>query len=127
MDYEYQAHLQKQKQIQPQPPQSLPERKKTIQTKKPTSIHDAAQAGDLRAVQTRLQDNALLINLRNPIVSSCILYQLSMTTGESHYLRTCVYLWFATLQYLARLNPISGAIEVYILKSCLEKKMCCSS
>lgn len=70
MEYEYQAHLKKQH--QPQPPQSLPERRKTIAQKKPTSIHDAAQAGDLRTVQSRLQENASLINLRNPIVSSCI-------------------------------------------------------
>ncbi|KAG0623001.1 hypothetical protein M758_3G140800 [Ceratodon purpureus] len=73
MEYEYQAHLKKQH--QPQPPQSLPERKKTIAQKKPTSIHDAAQAGDLRAVQIRLQENALLINLRNPIMTETPLHK----------------------------------------------------
>lgn len=80
MDYEYQAHLQKQKQ---QPPGHLqPERRKSI--KKPASIHDAAYTGDLKNVQTKLQENGALINLRNPIVSSPV-YSISslfrMTTS----------------------------------------------
>jgi hypothetical protein len=72
MEYEYQAHLQKQKQqpppvVQQQQQQQPPERRKAI--RKPPSIHDAAYSGDLRTVQTKLQENGALINLRNPIVS----------------------------------------------------------
>lgn len=66
MEYEYQAHLKKQ---QPQPSQSVIDRKKMV-LKKTATIHEAAQAGDLKAVQIKLAENGALINLRNPIVRS---------------------------------------------------------
>lgn len=69
MEYDYQAHMQKQK---PQPPQLQPERRRVI--KKPPSIHDVAYSGDLKNVQMKLQENGALINLRNPVVSPLCLF-----------------------------------------------------
>ena len=64
MEYEYQSHLKKQ--LQQQQPPLVPDRRRVI--KKPGTIHDAAQAGDLVALQVKLQENGSLINLRNPVV-----------------------------------------------------------
>ena len=67
MEYEYEQHLKKQ--LQPRPSQSVIDRKKMV-LKKTVTIHEAAQAGDLKAVQVKLAENGALINLRNPIVRS---------------------------------------------------------
>lgn len=72
MEYEYEQHLKKQ--LQPRPSQSVIDRKKMV-LKKTVTIHEAAQAGDLKAVQVKLAENGALINLRNPIVrSTCSMF-----------------------------------------------------
>lgn len=72
MEYEYEQHLKKQ--LQPRPSQSVIDRKKMM-LKKTVTIHEAAQAGDLKAVQIKLAENGALINLRNPIVrSTCSMF-----------------------------------------------------
>jgi hypothetical protein len=81
MEYEYEQHLKKQ--LQPRPSQSVIDRKKMV-LKKTVTIHEAAQAGDLKAVQIKLAENGALINLRNPIVrSTCSMFSQDDAFHES--------------------------------------------
>ncbi len=75
MEYEYNAHINKQQHQQKEQLQTqlsvsdVHQRRRP--KKKPLSIHDAAQAGDVKSLQSKLEEDTGLINSRNPIVSCC--------------------------------------------------------
>lgn len=74
MEYEYNAHVNKQQQHQQKEQQQTQLSVSDVHQrrrpkKKPLSIHDAAQAGDVKSLQSKLEEDTGLINSRNPIVS----------------------------------------------------------
>jgi hypothetical protein len=74
MEYEYNAHINKQQQHQQKEQQQTQMSVSDVHQrrrpkKKPLSIHDAAQAGDVKSLQSKLEEDTGLINSRNPIVS----------------------------------------------------------
>lgn len=128
MEYEYQSHLKKQ--LQQQQPPSVPERRRVV--KKPGTIHDAAQSGDLVALQVKLQENGSLINLRNPIVrvlhsqdANCFsdvgsylalthMYMLGFVDSQQTSGSTLYFMGYSKLPLSNKcLHPLSGMRSYY--------------
>jgi DNA primase catalytic subunit len=79
MEYEYNAHINKQQHQQKEQLQTqlsvsdVHQRRRP--KKKPLSIHDAAQAGDVKSLQSKLEEDTGLINSRNPIMTETPLHR----------------------------------------------------
>ncbi|KAH9574411.1 hypothetical protein CY35_01G055800 [Sphagnum magellanicum] len=80
MEYEYYAHINKQQQHQQKEQQQTQLSVSDVHQrrrpkKKPLSIHDAAQAGDVKSLQSKLEEDTGLINSRNPIMTETPLHR----------------------------------------------------